>query len=151
MSQAHEDNLSQPEGQSPVVGEQTFKNDPATVITEHLAGVGELYLASVEAAAEIIRASHPRRDALGVSLDLNSKISNPTTVLAGLFATGHDALPSNWRANPEITRTVLSMCGQIEAGILRARQADEFYLGGSSYVDARLGEVEHFVEALQQK
>jgi len=137
--------------QRPETNELAFKNDPAAVIAEHLSRVGEPNSASVEAAAELIRTSYPRRDALGVSLDLNTRIDDPTTVLAAMFANGHDALPPSWNANPEIVRTVLSISGQIEAGILRARQLSVAHEGGNPHTDARLDEVEHFIELLQQK
>ncbi len=137
--------------QDPLVGEAGYKNDPIAVIADHLTRTGEQSPADMEWAAEITRTHYPERDALGVCIDLNTIGSESTTVLAGMFAAGHEALPEHWRANPEITRTVLTMSGYIEMGLLRAQQASVAHDGGDPYFDSRLNEVEHFVEALQQK
>lgn len=136
---------------SPAAGEQSFRNDPAAVIAEHLSRVPEPSVATIQGAAMIIRSSYPFGEALSVCLDLHYKIPEPTTTLARMFAIDHDALPVHWRTNPEVTRTVLSMSGQIEAGFLRAQQISAGPTGSNPGINARLGEVEHLVEALQQR
>ncbi len=137
--------------QRQVVGEAGYRNDLVTVISDHLRRTGERSVADMQWAADIVDTHYPMRDALGVCLDLNTTGSDATTVLAGMFAVGHEALPEHWRSNPEIARTVLTISGHIEIGLLRAQQTSVAHEGGMAILDERLQEVESFTAALQEK
>jgi hypothetical protein len=88
---------------------------------------------------------------LGLCIDLAGKISSATTVLAGMFHDHHAALPRRWLENPEIERTILTMTGHVELGILRAEQAGKAHMGDSPRTTKRIGEVATFLGILQEK
>jgi len=101
-------------------------------------------------AADVI--ARPGRDALGKCIDLSREVSNPTLVLAEMFGNDHQGLPPHWKQEPEKARTVLSMSGYIELGIL---QAARLYLAGQRETsldsETEIQSLTKFVEDLQAK
>lgn len=137
------------------VGEHPFKNDPRTVIRAHLSQIEAPRQDALDTALSIIHESYQEyqgtRDAFGVCIDLVQKISNPTTVLATLLDLKNSGIPSRWKSNPEITRTVVSICGQLELGLLKAQQIHLAHSGGGETIPDRIDNVTRLVENLQQK
>ncbi|TSC88718.1 MAG: hypothetical protein G01um10145_744 [Microgenomates group bacterium Gr01-1014_5] len=135
--------------------EQPFKNDPSAVIRNHLNEAGHPEEISLQTAAAMIRREYAgyegNKDALGVCMELAHRITNATYTLAALFDSQNADLPSNWRENPEITRTVVSMCGNLELGILKAQQLHLAHSGGGKSIPDRINNVTRLVSDLQQK
>jgi hypothetical protein len=133
----------------------SFANIPDGVVVEHLRNVERPTPGAVAAAADVIYQSYEGwdgiHDALGVCMDLSTKIDTPTTVLASMFHDGHAALPRRWTQNPEVERTVLSMCASLELGVLEARRINESQTEKPNDFSVRRQQVGAFVTALQAK
>src|SRR3978361_700338 len=99
-------------------GESTYINDPFAAVSGFLGRSPVPSRETIGVAKEVlVRGS--TRNALGKCVDLSHAVSAPTLVLAEMFNTGDAALPPHWNQDPEKARTVLSMIGNIELGVLR--------------------------------
>jgi hypothetical protein len=135
--------------------EQPFLNSPNAAMDGFLDPSKRSAANVLAAAGQFVRAAYQgfdgEKDALGTCVFLTQRLSNPTTVMAELFAMDSVDLPEHWKNNPEVTRIVLTMSGHVELGYLRANQVAQAHEGGNPHIDARIAEVEGFVSALQEK
>jgi hypothetical protein len=77
----------------------------------------------LEHAEGFIKYRWQERSAFGVLIDMNADsvmITHTTDILATMFHQRNTHLPSHWRDNPEIWRTILSMACNIDLGYLQA-------------------------------
>jgi hypothetical protein len=125
----------------------TFANAPHSVLHAYLNRAPIPSEGSIDTVSRIIEDTYSqgRRDAFGLCLDLTPRVTDSTLVLAEMFGKNHPGLPDHWKSNPEIMRSVLSMSGYAELGVL---QAQRVHLQGQGYDVTSLDEKVHALERL---
>ena len=74
-----------------------------------------------------------------------------SVALITMFNTDNQAIPKNWKQNPEIMRTILSMQASLDLGVLYAGKIDAAHEGGSPAIDERIQRLSDFLVKLQAK
>lgn len=105
----------------------------------------------IEEAAKLIakhRETEGLEDAFSVCSDIATAFPNPTTVMAEMITTGHEAVPKRWRTDPEDIKMVISMVGYMEIGRLHAQEAAVRRGPGFPGLAERIFEIEQLMDGL---
>lgn len=135
------------------MSEKTGKEFPTSdVVKKHIEKVGAPPQKAVDAAGEIIKETYysfgGKKNALGTSIELSTYISNSTTVLASMINSKDKSIPDKWKSNPEVARTILLICGEVESGLLKAQQHYLKHEGEGGNLQKRIDQVSEFLNDL---
>src|SRR5688572_25974161 len=108
------------------MAERPFLNNPNQVIRDHLNTVGLPDTDSIGTVSRLIQTINGSDGGTGGILRLCRNIAGevtlPTTAFAAVLEGDDKITPSHWRESPEFTRAVVTMCGYVELGMLRAEE-----------------------------
>ena len=137
-----------------VAGAGGFIHDPNAVIAAYFLKVERPKPGDMNAVAGLIsgpwREPEETRDVLNICTDLVFRVPNVTTVLAGMFDTGHGGLPPRWR-EAYLARAILTNVADMEAARLRSEQ--RLMMDGPTLpgLAERLAEIHQFMSDLQAR